>query len=159
MNLAFGTLTDYYVSVYCFSTPLSSIGLFRNIFTDNQHWSDSPVYSAQHQVPNAIFSKSWKPGENIAITVRNTRPRNSIRNKRFCMTLVSKQWICWARDYFLPHRNGTEAGILNLARSAIFILLHGGEKFECEHEHVVRAVSVTHNIVGHITQSEVCILY
>ena len=76
------------------------------------------------------------------------------------MTLVSKQWICWARDYFLPHRNGTEAGILNLARSAIFILLLGGEKFECEHEHVVRAVSVTHNIAGHITQtSEVCILY
>ena len=75
------------------------------------------------------------------------------------MTLVSKQWICWARDYFLPHRNGAEAGILNLARSAIFILLRGGEKFECEHEHVVRAVSVTHNIAGHITQSEVCILY
>ena len=159
MYLAFGTLTDYYVSVYCFATPLSSISLFRNIFTDNRHWSDSPVYSAQHQVLNAIFSKSWKPGENIAITVRNTRPRNSIRNKRCCMTLVSKQWICWARDYFLPHRNGTEAGILNLARSAIFILLHGGEKFECEHEHVVRAVSVTHNIAGHITQSEVCILY
>ena len=75
------------------------------------------------------------------------------------MTLVSNQWICWARDYFLPPRNGTEAGILNLARSAIFILLHGGEKFECEHEHVVRTVSVTHNIAGHITQSEVCILY
>ena len=75
------------------------------------------------------------------------------------MTLVSKRWICWARDYFLPHRNGTEAGILNLARSVIFILLHEGEKFECEHELVIRAVSDTHNIVGHITQSEVCILY
>ena len=25
---------------------------------------------------------------------------NSIRNKHYCMTLVSKQWICWARDYF-----------------------------------------------------------
>ena len=159
MYLAFGTLMDYYLWDYCFATPLSSISLFRNIFTDNRHWSDSPVYSAQHQVLNAIFSKSWKPGENIAITVRNTRPRNSIRNKRCCMTLVSNQWICWARDYFLPHRNGTEAGILNLARSAIFILLLGGEKFECEHEHVVRAVSVTHNIAGHITQSEVCILY
>ena len=64
------------------------------------------------------------------------------------MTLVSKQCIRWARDYFLPRRNGTEAGILNLARSVIFILLHGGEKFECEHEHVVRAISVTHNIAG-----------
>jgi len=75
------------------------------------------------------------------------------------MTLVSKQWICWATDYFLPHRNGTEAGILNLARWVIVILLHGGEKFECEHEHVVRAVSVTLNIAGHITWSAVCILY
>jgi len=159
MYLAFSTLTDNYVPVYCFATPLSSISLFQNIFTDNRHWIDSPVYSAKHQVLNAIFSKSWKSGENIAITVRNTRPRNSIRNKRCCMTLVSKQWICWARDYFLPHRNGTEAEILNLARSAIFILLHGGEKFECEHEHVVWAVSVTHNIAGHVTQSEVCILY
>ena len=60
------------------------------------------------------------------------------------MTLVSKQWICWARDFFLPHRNGTEAGILNLACSVIVILLHGGEKFECQHEQVVRAVSVAH---------------
>jgi len=75
------------------------------------------------------------------------------------MTLVSKQLICWARDYFLPHRNDIEAGILNLARSVIFILLYGGEKFECEREHVVRAISVTHNIAGHITQSAVCILY
>ena len=56
MYPAFGTLTDFYLSVYCFATPLSSISLFRNIFTDNRHWSDSPVYSAQHQVPNAIFS-------------------------------------------------------------------------------------------------------
>jgi len=72
------------------------------------------------------------------------------------MTLVSKQWIWWARDHFLPHRNDTEAGILNLAWLVIFILLRGGEKFECAH---VRAVSVTHNIAGHITQSEVCILY
>ena len=60
MDIAFGTLTTYHFP------PLS---LFRNIFTDNRHLSDSPVYSAQHQVLNAMFSKSWKPGENIAITV------------------------------------------------------------------------------------------
>jgi len=60
MYLAFGTLMDYYVSVYCFATPLSSISLIQNIFTDNRHRSDLPVYSAQHQVLNAMFSKSWK---------------------------------------------------------------------------------------------------
>ena len=75
------------------------------------------------------------------------------------MTLVPKQWICWARDYFWPHRNGTEAGILNLALSLIVILLHGGKKIECEHEHVVWAVSVTRNIAWHITWSAVRILY
>jgi len=74
LALAFGALKDHYVSVYWFATPLSSISLFRNIFTANRHWRYSPVYSAQHQVRNAMFSKSWKPGENIALTVRNNRP-------------------------------------------------------------------------------------
>ena len=67
--------------------------------------------------------------------------------------------MAWAIDYFLPHSNGTEAEILNLPCSVIVILLHGGEKFECEHEHVVRAVSFTRNIAGHITWPAVCILY
>ena len=52
----------------------------------------------------------------------------------------------------MTHTNRTEAGILNLACSVIVTLLHGGEEFEFEHEHVVRAV--TRNIAGHIAWSD-----
>jgi len=68
MYLAFSTLTDYYLSVYCFATPLSYVKFVSKYL----HWQSTlewfaSLFSAQHQVLNAMFSKSWKPGENIAI--------------------------------------------------------------------------------------------